>query len=294
MPVIDIHEHIIPRKGFINPHSGHTFTTAAEMVAIMDKLGIDQSVALPLVSPESGPLVQTVEETFEACDQFPGRFIKFCNIDPRLGNSLQADFVPLLKYYQGLGAVGLGEITANLWWHDPRVQRLLAGCETVGFPVIFHVAGRDYNVYGLISQPGMPEIERALQTFPKLNLLGHSMGFWAEVAPHPTTTEREGYPKGKVGPGGRVPELMRKHRNLWGDLSAGSGCNALTRDPDWGYQFVEEFQDQLLMGLDCCYPSNDKGPLLTFLREGLAKGRMSQAAFDKIMGGNAVRLLRLG
>ena len=86
---------------------------------------------------------------------------------------------------------------------------------------------------------------------------------------------------------------MRKYPNMYGDLSAGSGRNALTRDPEWGYDFIAEFQDQLLMGLDVCRADNDACLLLVFLREGLAQGRISQEAFDKIMGENAVRLLGL-
>jgi len=292
-PVIDIHEHILPRRGFLRPGRGDTFITAAEMVALMDRVGIGRAVVLPIVSPESPHVVQTVEEAFEACDQFPGRFIKFCNVDPRQGCNLRMDFVPVLEYYKSLGAKGLGEITANLWWHDPRVRNLFRACEAVDLPVIFHMATRNYNTYGLISERGLVNLEEALQAWPRLQFLGHSQGFWAEVGPEPTLTERESYPSGPVKPGGRLPELLRRYPNLWGDLSAGSGLNAVRRDPEWGYAFLEEFQDRLLMGLDVCWPWNDKCELLTFLREGRAKGRISAEAFDKIMGGNATRLLRL-
>ena len=292
-PAIDIHEHILPRRGFLRPGKGDTFILAAEMVAIMDRQGVDRAVVLPIVSPETPHVVQTCEEAFEACDQFPGRFIKFCNVDPRQGCNLRMDFVPVLEHYKSLGAKGLGEITANLWWHDPRVQNLLRACEAVGFPIIFHLATRDYNTYGLITQPGLVELEDALRKYPRLQFLGHSQAFWAEVGARPTTTEREGRPAGKVAPGGRLPELMRRYPNLWGDMSAGSGFNAVSRDPDWGFAFIEEFQDRLLMGLDVCWASNDKCDLLGFLRGGRATGRISQAAFDKVMGGNAVRLLSL-
>ncbi|NOZ22072.1 MAG: amidohydrolase family protein, partial [Planctomycetes bacterium] len=87
----------------------------------------------------------------------------------------------------------------------------------------------------------------------------------------------------------------RKYPNLYGDLSAGSGSNALARDPEHGYEFVDEFQDRLLMGIDICWPRGCKGPfrILEFLREALDEKKISQEAFDKIMGGNAVRLLGL-
>jgi len=216
-------------------------------------------------------------------------------VDPRTSmNTPAADFVPLLEHYKSLGARGVGEVTANLWWDDPRVQNLLAACEQTGLPLTFHIAVREFTMYGLIDVAGLYGMERALQKFPRLQLLGHSPGFWTEVSVPRSRAERNAYPKSKVLPGGRVPELMRKYDNLWGDLSAGSGCNAISRDPEWGYDFIEEFQDRLLMGMDLCLPSHDpKVFCLHFLREAHAAGKVSQQAFDKIMGENAVRLLGL-
>ena len=294
MPVIDVHEHVIPRRGFIPVKTGETITTAAELVAIMDRVGIDMMVALPLSSPETFGFVQSVEEVFEACDQYPDRFIKFCHVDPRLGNNEPArSFTPVLEYYKSLGAKGIGEMTFNLWWDDPRVQNLLRDCETAGLPFIFHVATREFNVYGIITEPGLTDLERQLARYPRLQFLGHSPGWWSEVGPNPAAAERNGYPTGKVAPGGRVPELMRKYGNMWGDLSAGSGFGAVSRDPEWGCGFIEEFQDRLLMGLDICTPSNDKCELVYWLRDAVKKGKISRSAFDKVMGENAVKLLGL-
>ena len=293
MPVIDIHEHVILKPGFLHPTRGDTVTTAAELVAIMDRKGIDQMIALPCTSPETFHFVQSNEEVFQACDQYPGRFVKFCHVDPRLDmNALKYDFEPILSHYKSLGAKGMGELTANLWWDDPRVQNLLAGCEKVGFPVTFHIASQQFNTYGLVCEPGLGGLERALQRFPGLALLGHSPGFWSEVSGD-CGPSRAGYPKAKVAPGGRVPQLMRTYPNVYGDMSAGSGYNALARDPEWAYEFIDEFQDRLLMGLDICWPSNDKCPLLDFLRAALEEKKISRTAFDKIMGGNAVELLKL-
>jgi len=294
MPVIDIHEHVILRRGFVDPKRGETVTTAAELVAIMDRVGIDMMVVLPLASPETFDFVQSVEEVFEACDRYPGRFIKFCHVDPRLGhNYLERSFIPILEYFKSLGAQGIGEMTFNLWWDDPRVQNLLRDCEATGLPFTFHIATHEFNTYGIITKPDMTDLEQQLINYPKLQFLGHSAGWWSEVAPNPTEDERNGYPKTKIAPGGRVHELMRKYDNIWGDLSAGSGFNAVSRDPEWGYRFIEEFQNRLLMGLDICLPSNDKCELVYWLRDALKKRKISPVAFDKVMGENAVKLLEL-
>jgi len=59
-----------------------------------------------------------------------------------------------------------------------------------------------------------------------------------------------------------------------------------------GYRFLEEFQERLCFGLDICTPST-KTPLVDFMRDALAGGNISRAAHEKIMGGNAARLLKL-
>lgn len=292
MPIIDIHEHLTQRRIEINHALKRRLTTPDDLVTIMDRDGIDQMVVLPISSPETFPFMQSVEEVFETIAKYPGRFIPFCNVDPRLNNNdPDYDFAPLLNHYKALGAKGVGEVTCNLFWDDPRVQNLFGACERADLPLTFHIAVREFKTYGLIDpEPGLHGLERSLVKFPALKFLGHSQPFWSEVGPV-SEAERNGYPKGKVAPGGRVPELMRRCPNLYGDLSAGSGCGAVSRDPEWGYAFIEEFQDRLLMGLDICYPANDKNELLTFLRQGATTGKIGKRAFDKIMGENAVRLL---
>ena len=95
---------------------------------------------------------------------------------------------------------------------------------------------------------------------------------------------------------GRQPRArLRTDPNLWGDLSAGSGYGAISRDPEWGCAFLDEFQDRLLFGMDICLPSQEqhRARIVLFMRAALADGKLSREAYDKIMGGNAVRLLRL-
>ena len=295
MDVIDVHTHVTLKRRFQEGSDGEKLATATELVEIMDRCGIAKMVALPLTSPETFAMAQSNEEVFQACDQFPDRFIKFCNIDPRLStNNPNYDFVPILSYYREQGCMGLGELTANLWWDDPRVQRLLAACEQVGFPVIFHAAGREFGLYGLITEPDLGGLERTLRKYPRLQLVGHSPGFWNHVAPIKPSEydKRDTYITGKVEPGGLLPKFFRKYENVWGDLSAHSGYNAISRDPEWGYGFMEEFQDRVLFGLDICAPDNET-PLVDFLNDAVNSGKISRQAYEKIMSGNAHRLLKL-
>ena len=87
---------------------------------------------------------------------------------------------------------------------------------------------------------------------------------------------------------------MRRYPNLCGDLSADSGANAVMRDPDFGYAFLEEFQDRLFFGTDICDPRNITNPMLklsAFLDDAMLSGKISYAAYEKISRGNALNLL---
>ena len=96
-----------------------------------------------------------------------------------------------------------------------------------------------------------------------------------------------------LGEFGRVPELMQKYPNLHGDLSAGSGFNAISRDPAFGYRFLEEFQDRLFFGTDLLRPGQDL-PQVVYLQDIAQQGHISQQAYEKIAWRNADRLLGLG
>ena len=89
-----------------------------------------------------------------------------------------------------------------------------------------------------------------------------------------------------------MPKLFRRYQNLFGDLSAGSGYNALARNPDYAVRFLAEFQDRLLFGTDICAPTGNV-PLPGFLLELLDKGRISPELFRKVARENAIRLLGL-
>ena len=87
--------------------------------------------------------------------------------------------------------------------------------------------------------------------------------------------------------------MIRRYPDLHGDLSAGSGCNAVSRDEKFGVRFLEEFQDRLCFGADLCHPDTGT-PLVGYLLRPRAEKKLSEAAFQKIARENAVRLLGLG
>lgn len=295
--IIDCHAHVFMNPKICPyPNKKTPFLSAEQQIAIMDEKGIDQAVILPINNAESPVEHQSAGEILSICSTYPGRFIPFCNIDPRNTDwdgkhNSAGKFDFLLEQYNDLGFKGLGEFCPNLYWDDPRVMNLLAGCERVGFPVTFHTVTPGWPTYGVWDDLGLPGLEIVLKTFPKLKLFGHSVAFWSEISGDLTRGDKDGYPSTPVVEGGAIPRLMRTYPNLYGDLSAGSGLNALRRDPEHGWRFIDEFQDRLMFGLDHTWPSNDVQHI-EWLTQARGDGNIPETAYQKIMWENSNRLIK--
>lgn len=288
---IDIHAHAY-RRPYPGPNGKAVFSTPEQILKRHDELGIEKAVLLPLVNPEVY-LPQSNEDILEMVESYEGRFIPFCNIDPRaITNTSDAPLGYILRYYRDCGCKGIGEVLPNMEFRDPLLQNLLKHIEEVEFPFIFDATGYKGKSYGLYDDVGMPQLEECLRKFPKIPFLGHGPAFWAEIGRLRVPIDRYGYPKYPIDEEGAVPKLMRKSPNLYGDLSAGSGSNALMRDPDYAVGFLNEFGDRLLFGTDIC-AHDQPVPLVDFLLSLLEKKKISNTVFQKIAKGNAIKLLKL-
>jgi len=294
--IIDAHAHVFAFPK-IKLHGSTTFMSAEDQIAVMNAKGVDKAIILPLNNPETPAEHQSLGEVLYICEKYPGRFIPFCNIDPRLPRRPDLikleDFTLLLEQYREYGCKGLGEFTARMYWDDPSVLLLLEACAQVGFPVTFHTITAEVNSYGLIDEIGLPRLEKVLGLFPNLKMFGHSQGFWSEISGEVTPAEKNGYSKTPVKPGGRLKDLMRRYPGLYGDLSAGSGFNALTRDPAHAYEFIDEFQDRLMLGLDYCSVRNNMQHI-EWLSSTRDAGHISPEAYEKIMWRNINQAINLG
>ena len=287
---IDIHVHTASSKGFPRIHGDNaTYASPEELRIKYNGWGIEKGVVLPSIGSECACHSVTNQEIQELVHRFPETLDWFCNIDPRwITNDETANFTPMIEYFKSLGAKGVGEICSNIYFDDPRAWNLFRHCEACQMPVTFHI-GNMGGDYGLVDELGLPRLEKTLKEFPNLIFLGHSQKFWAEISADCTEELRNGYPTGKVIPG-RVVELMRKYPNLHGDLSAGSGGNAVIRDPEFGYAFMEEFQDRLYFGTDTCSPVNEFA-LSAYLDEAVLSGKISETVYRKISRENALLIL---
>jgi uncharacterized protein len=290
---IDVHVHAylkpVPKMEGV-PY----FSSPEQVLAMYDKLEIEKGALLPLVNPEIW-LPQANEDMLKIAARYPDRFFPFCNLDPRaLANSPKANFGPILRYYRDLGCRGVGEFMPNLYVNHPMVQNFFHHCEEAGLPLLFDMAAtKPEESYGLCDDAGLPQLEASLRRFPKLVFIGHGPVFWAEIGRLEEPEDRLGYPKDRFTEEGAVPKLMRRYSNLHVELSAGSGHNALARNPEYAVKFLNEFADRTMYGTDICSPDVMPPPTAQMLKDFRAKGLISEEIFRRIAKENAVRLLNL-
>ena len=293
---IDIHTHAYRIKPPM-----YSFSTPEELLKRYDEMKIDMAVLLPIVSPEIY-FPQPVEDILEMCQQYPDRFIPYCNVDPRcLANSPIARLDEVLEKYKEMGCKGVGEVMPNLRLDDPKVQNLFRCAEKAGLPIVYDGSVQTDYDFGLYDDPGLPLLEMTLATYKNLKIFGHGPVFWSELGKLHTIGERGvpmdmyGHqhlilPKGPIEEEGTVPKLLRKYPNLCGDLSDGTAYNAIARDSDYGPRFLSEFEDRLYFGTDMCFPTMkvELDQLLIHWRE---TGKISETTFRKIAYENAAKLL---
>jgi len=285
--MIDIHTHVLTVWGGEKP------LTARILLRRMDDLGIDRFVILPIIGPEGNYMYFGSEDAVAVYRRHPKKVIPFCNIDPRAGNnSPKTDFSFLINRYKKAGCRGLGEVTANLYIDSPLCINLFRQCGKAGLPVLFHLTNKIGGRYGLVDSIYVPRLEKTLKACPETIFIGHAMGFWSEISADVNEKTRGGYPEGPVKEPGRLVQLLKKYPNLYGDLSAGSGYNAITRDIKYGYKFLKQFQNQLLFGTDLCHVVQET-PIVDYFREILEKGIISESVHRKITRTNAEKILKL-
>lgn len=236
--VIDIHQHL--------NYSGRGDD---DFLRHQETMGITRSVLLPAASQmksfsthlgESNGLaagVSVTEAAAEVAKRFPEKFVYFCNEVPD-----KEDAVKVLEGWLNQGAVGIGELKFNMPCDSPPMISIFELANAYQVPVLIHFQHDKYNL-------GFERFHKILDRFPKVNFIGHAQTWWGNIdAKHDQSVM---YPKGKVTSGGLSDRYLADYPNMYGDLSAGSGRNALSRDPEHAAAFLERHQDKLCLGTDC-------------------------------------------
>ncbi len=273
----------------VHTHLGQTWNTttpltAEELLRWMDAHQVAQAVVLPLVSPEASSYPLSTDFVLEQTKPFRDRLIPFCSIDPRTSYSGgQKGAVEMLRRYRDAGARGFGEHKPGVPIDHPGNLTLFTACAELELPILFHLDNQRNT-----DAPGLPGLDKVLTQVPQAVLIGHGPGWWASISGDATQQELGGYPRTPTTPGGAIDALMEKHPNLYGDLSAGSGANAIQRNLEFGREFLIRRADRLLFGTDFLAPGQAVPQFELFSRLDLP-----EEARRKIFRENARRVLKL-
>lgn len=236
---------------------------------------------MPDVGP-NGPI--PFARCISYAERAPGKFVLGYAPDPRRPEAI--DHLQAMMAIYGVRVCG--ELKLRMMYDNPDALRLFRFCGEKRLPVTVHI---DYEIDKGAKYPrpnywyggGLEAFERAVRACPATIFLGHAPGFWAHISGD-GKHDKESYPTGKVMPGGKLITVLRQCENLYCDWSAGSGLNALKRDPAFARDFILEFQDRLLYGRD--YFDNHHQEFLNSL--GLPKN-----VLVKVYALNALKLVPL-
>lgn len=245
-----------------------------------DEYAPENNFAVPDAGGMNGPI--PFARCISYAERAPGKFILGYAPDPRRPEAIDKLQAAMEIY----GARICGELKLRMMYDNPDALRLYRFCGKKKLPVTVHIdyefdTGAKYPRPNWWYGGGIEVFERAIRACPETIFLGHAPGFWAHISGD-GQHDQALYPKGRVVPGGKLIEMLRQCPNLYCDLSAGSGLNALTRDPEFAADFLLEFQDRILYGRD--YFDNKH-------QEFLNSVRLPPETLAKIYSGNAEKLV---
>lgn len=239
-PIIDIHQHTI--------YHGRT---DEQLLAHQRAMGVTRTILLPAGSEVSRPStgfgrmnglgggkVGGNETARQFAAAHPGEFLFGANEVTDLPEARSA----IEKYLQA-GAIIIGEQKFKVECDSPESQLLYALAAERQVPILLHFQYESYNL-------GFDRFHRMLEKFPKTTFIGHAQTWWANIDRR-HMDQRVLYPTGPVMPGGLTDRYLSDYPNIFADMSAGSGLQALTRDEDHARGFLERHQDRILYGSDC-------------------------------------------
>jgi predicted TIM-barrel fold metal-dependent hydrolase len=279
-PVFDLHFHMRPQP--------------AGNVAHLDGAGVTKANLLTRAA--AAEQVQAVQAAA------PGRFTWFSSYDVT-----RPDAERVLTQAVKNGAQGFGEMKFHVAADGPELRRMYALAAELRVPILVHFQEVDhFPDEGTWSTGFAKTFESMLKAYPRTTFIGHADAFWANISED--YHNEAAYPTGPVRRGGVTDRLLGDYPNLFGDMSANSGNNAMSRDPEFTADFLKRHQDKLLFGSDCsCTDGHGTGvsqannPAAARIagkcvaREtlGLLKRSSSPAVFQKIAWANSHKLLKI-
>jgi predicted TIM-barrel fold metal-dependent hydrolase len=147
------------------------------------------------------------------------------------------------------GAIGFGEIKFQVAADGPELRRMYALAGELNVPILVHFQEVGHTPTEGTFSTGWKKFATILKAYPKTKFIGHADAFWANISAD--YAEADAYPTGPVQRGGITDKLLADYPNLFGDMSANSGNNGLSRDPEFTRDFLHRHQNKLMFGSDC-------------------------------------------
>jgi predicted TIM-barrel fold metal-dependent hydrolase len=239
-PIIDIHQHL--------NYSGRSDDV---LLAHQRLMGATTTILLPAgrsvstASTHQGVSNGLQAEALgnEACSKFAAAH----KAEYRYGANEVPD-VPAarreIERYLKRGALLIAEQKFGVECDSPEMQQIYQLAQAYQVPVLMHWQFQMYNY-------GFERFYKMLEKYPKVSFLGHAQTWWANIDRNYRDDVAQLYPKGPVTKSGLTDRYLSDYANMYGDLSAGSGLNALSRDEDFTRDFLTRHQDKLVFGSDC-------------------------------------------
>jgi predicted TIM-barrel fold metal-dependent hydrolase len=180
----------------------------------------------------------------EEMERRPGHFARSVAADPALPDS-----GGLLRDALKGGAVSIGELKHHLALDSPEMRRVYDIAAELQVPVMMHIQTFPHFPGELPYNTGYTQFDKMLRAYPRTAFIGHGDLFWAHIAAD-VPTDR-GYPSGPIKTGGLTDRWLSDFPNLYADMSANSGNNALSRDTDFSRGFITRHRSKLIFGSDC-------------------------------------------
>ena len=231
-PIIDIHQHTYYHE-----------RSDADLLAHQRGMGVTKTVLLPSGSQYGLAAECGSNSTVVAmAHAHPKEFVYFANELPDIPEARS-----VLTRFLRSGAIGIGEQKFPVNVDSPAIDLVASIAREFRVPVLMHFEHGAYNLK-------FTALEGLLRRYPDVNFIGHAQTWWLNISDG--ADQAVLYPKTPVKPGGISDHLLSNYPNIYGDMSAGSGLNALLRDEDHARGFLQRHRTRLLFGSDC----NDSAP----------------------------------
>ena len=279
-PVFDLHCHMRPEP--------------ARTIAHLDGAGITKANLLT-----RGPALENVKAHQAAA---PNRFIWFHSYDVT-----KPDAAQVLGQAVRDGAQGFGEMKFHAAADGPEFARAYALAADLRVPILIHFQEVDHvENEGTWATGYAKTFAAVLKAHPRTTFIGHADAFWANVSAD--YRNEAAYPSGPIVRGGVTDRWLGEFPNLFADMSANSGNNAMSRDAAFTADFLTRHQDKLIFGSDCACADGHGGGVSQgnnpaaarmagkcVARETLSllKRSTTAAIFEKIAWKNAHALLKI-